>query len=169
MKIVFLLACAFLLSCGCGCSLYHSAWLRGSDHQLVQNIIGPLNEARAKGRTCGHTFFKSAQPVVWNDKLGDVSMDHSLDMAKTGHLGHGGSDASGPEERISRSGYRWASYGENIGQGYRTPEYAIKAWLKNEVYCANIMNPGFREAGAAYAKNSNLRSFWTLILARPKR
>ena len=91
-----------------------------------------------------------------------------MDMARTGHLSHKGSDNSGPGERLSKAGYTWASYGENVGQGYRTPEDAVKTWLKNGRHCRNIMDPEFTEAGAAWAKNRNLRNFWTLVLGRPK-
>jgi uncharacterized protein YkwD len=30
------------------------------------------------------------------------------------------------------------------------------------------MNQAFKEVGAAYAMNNNLRRYWTLVLARPK-
>ena len=168
MKIIYLLTCVILFLYGCGGSLHPASWWGGSDHALAKNIIGPLNDARTRGRKCGNAFFQPVPPLAWNDKIGRVSLDHSLDMAQTGYLGHKGSDNSGPGERLSKAGYRWASYGENVGQGYRTPEDAVKDWLKNEMHCRNIMDPKFREAGAAYAKNSNLRSFWTLVLGRPK-
>jgi uncharacterized protein YkwD len=170
---IFLIAvlgstCVVLFLYGCGGSLRPASWRGGSDHALVNNIIGPLNDARAKGRTCGNTYFKPARPVDWNDTLGRVALDHSMDMARTGHLSHKGSDNSGPGERLSKAGYTWASYGENVGQGYRTPEDAVKTWLKNGRHCRNIMDPEFTEAGAAWAKNRNLRNFWTLVLGRPK-
>jgi uncharacterized protein YkwD len=173
MKIMYLIVtfwvtCIVLLLYGCGGSLRAASWSDGSDQAQADNIIGPLNDARAEGRKCGNAFFSPAAPVAWNDKLGEAARDHSQDMARTGHLSSKGSDGSGPGERLSKAGYIWASYGEDVGQEFRSPEDAVKAWLKNATQCRNIMDPGFTEAGAAYAKNRNLRSFWTLVLGKPK-
>ena len=95
-------------------------------------------------------------------------MQHSLDMAQKGFLGHTGSNGRGLGERLSKVGYKWSSCGENVGQGFRTPEEAVRLWLKSEVHCKNIMNPDFKEAGVAFAKSGNRRSYWTLILGRSK-
>ncbi|MFH1025095.1 MAG: CAP domain-containing protein [Nitrospirota bacterium] len=154
--------------CGCSGALHSPSWWDRSDHALVRNILEPVNEARTKGRTCGNTYYKPARPVVWNDKLGKASLNHSLDMAQNGFLSHKGSDKRNPGERLSKAGYRWVSYGENVGQGYRTPGDAVRAWLKSEMHCKNIMNPEFKEAGAAFVMNENLRRYWTLVLGRPK-
>jgi uncharacterized protein YkwD len=169
MKIPYLLAFGILLLLGCGSALHSASWGNESDYALAKDIIGPLNDARAKGRKCGDIYYEPAQPLTWNDKLGRVALDHSMDMAKTGYLNHKGSDNSDPGERLSKASYSWTSYGENVGQGFQTPEDAVENWLKSDLHCRNIMAPEFREAGAAYANNSTPGSFWTLILGRPKK
>jgi uncharacterized protein YkwD len=157
--------------CGCISAFNSSSGQPGRyshDHSLVKDILEPINETRSKGMMCGNRYYKPARPVVWNDTLGQAALQHSLDMAEKGFLSHKGSDRSDLGERLSRVGYQWISYGENVGQGYRTAQDAVSAWLKSEIHCKNIMNPEFKEAGASYAKSSNRRSYWTLILGNPK-
>jgi len=118
MKTIYLLTCMILFLFGCCGFIHLASWSGRRDHSLAKDIIGPLNDARTKGRKCGNTFYPPVQPVTWNDTLGQVSLDHSMDMAKSGYLGHKSSDNSGLGDRLSKAGYRWASYGEIVGQGY---------------------------------------------------
>lgn len=132
-----------------------------------KKIVDLVNRARLKGARCGSRYFKPARPVVWNAVLAQASHKHSRDMAGGEFMGHTGSDDSRPGDRIGQLGYRWMSYGENVCEGYSTPEEAVKAWLKSREHCENIMNPGFREAGAASARGAG-RVYWTLVLATPE-
>jgi uncharacterized protein YkwD len=157
----------FIFLCGCS-HILHPTGLYSNNYSAVKEILGPINDARSTGNICGNKLYKPARPVIWNDILGQAALQHSLDMAQKGFLSHTGSDKKGLEERLSKVGYRWSSCGENIGQGFRTPEEAVRLWLKSEVHCKNIMNPDFKEVGVAFAKSSNRRSYWTLILGNSK-
>lgn len=134
------------------------------NHNSENRVIELINEVREKGVKCGNKYYKAAALVVWNEKLGQASLHHSLDMAQKGFLGHRGSDGSSTEERLSKVGYKWIVYGENVGEGYQTPGELVKGWLKSTSHCENIMNPNFREAGTAYAISSD-KIFWTLLFA----
>ncbi|MEW6001719.1 MAG: CAP domain-containing protein [Nitrospirota bacterium] len=129
-------------------------------------IVELINEARTKGVQCGNRYFEVTQPIMWNDKLGQVSLNHAIDMAKKDFLSHRGSDGSTVKDRLSRVGYRWTTYGENVSRGYQSPGEVVKVWLKSKDHCKNMMNPNFKEAGSAYAKGSR-EIYWTLILASP--
>ncbi len=157
------------LLCGCGTIQYVSSPSGVVDHDTAEQVLKPLNEARTKGMTCGSVYFSAVEPVRWNAKLARAALNHSLDMAKKGFMGHKGSDGNSTDERLARAGYAWSAYGENVGQGYRTAGEAVNAWLKSEMHCRNIMAPDFKEAGAASAKNKNLRIFWTLVLGTPNK
>ncbi len=153
---------------GCVSVFNSSSGWYGKDSSLVKDVLEPINAARSKGMMCGSRYYKPARTVVWNDKLGHAALQHSLDMAENGFLSHKGSDESDPGERLSKAGYRWVSYGENVSQGYRAAKDVVKAWLNSEMHCKKIMNPEFKEVGASYAKSTNGRSYWTLILCSPK-
>jgi uncharacterized protein YkwD len=138
------------------------------DNQAPEKrAVDLVNKARLKGGRCGSRYFKPAKPVAWNAILAQASHKHSRDMAGGEFMGHTGSDDSRPGDRIGQLGYRWMSYGENVCEGYATPEEAVKAWLKSREHCENIMNPVFREAGAAFARGAG-RVYWTLVLATPE-
>jgi uncharacterized protein YkwD len=139
----------------------------GPDRGAGKKVIELVNRVRARGTMCGNRYHRATRPVAWNNTLAQVSLTHSLDMAENGTMGHKGRDGSGPGERIARSGYKWMACGENVCEGQMTPEEAVKAWLNSQGHCENIMNPGFKEAGAAYAKGAR-RMYWTLVLAAPE-
>jgi uncharacterized protein YkwD len=80
-------------------------------------------------------------------------------------------DGSTPADRATRAGYPWRLVGENIASGNRTPQEAVQAWLDSPGHCANLMNPGFTEMGAAYAidpHSENQTPYWTQVFARPR-
>jgi uncharacterized protein YkwD len=129
---------------------------------VEKQVIVLINEVRVKGITCGGTSHGATRPVTWNDKLGQASLHHCVDMARRGSLSHSGFDY-----RLSKVGYRWITFGENVGAGFRTPKEAVRWWLKSKGHCENIMNPTFKEAGSAYAVDSG-NTYWTLILAAPE-
>jgi len=135
---------------------------------IEKNMLKYINDARLQGRMCGNAYFEAATPVVWNDKLAGASLQHSLDMAGNGFLSHTGSNGNALDERLISVQYNWTACGENIGHGYRSSEEAVKSWLKSQRHCKNIMNPDFKEIGAAYAKSKTLRIYWTLILGTPR-
>ena len=148
-------------------SLCHAGVVLGADQAVEKKVIELVNSVRSKGTQCGSRYHKRARPGKWNDPLEQAAKKHSRDLAAKEHLGHTAPDGSGPGDRIARLGYKWMTYGENVGEGYLTPEEAGNAWLKSEGHCENIMNPGFKEAGVAYAKGAK-RTYWTLVLATPE-
>ncbi len=145
-----------------------AAGAAGRERDVAKGVVELINRVRARGTLCGKRYFKSAGPVAWNDILGKASLEHSSDMAERNFFGHRGADGLSPGERISRLGYRWITYGENVGEGYRTPEDMVRGWLESEGHCENIMNPAFKEAASAYVKKAR-KIYWTLLLAAPKR
>jgi uncharacterized protein YkwD len=116
---------------------------------------------------CGNQYYEPAEPVVWNKKLAEASLQHSLDMAENGFISHTGSNGDTLDERLALVQYDWVASAENLGHGYRDAEEATQAWLKSKMHCKNIMNPEFREIGAAHAKSKTHRTYWTLIFGSP--
>ena len=74
----------------------------------------------------------------------------AADMAANNYMGHRGSDGSEVGERVTRTGYRWSSVGENVAAGQPDAETVVKAWLDSPGHCENIMGPQFREMGVAF-------------------
>jgi len=61
-----------------------------------------------------------------------------------GHIFTHGSNFAG---RISATGFRWSTVGENIATGYRTPRQVVGAWMASAGHCDNILDPAFSDVG----------------------
>lgn len=135
-----------------------------------QIILAAANTARSRGATCGSTAFPPAPPLTWNDALASASRTHSLDMAEQRHMDHQGKDGRLVAARARAAGYQWHRVGENIAVGQNSAEEVAARWLASPSHCANIMDPGFVEMGAAYAIDDPVgkpRVYWTQVFGRP--
>ncbi|MFE6826218.1 CAP domain-containing protein [Streptomyces sp. NPDC057690] len=97
-------------------------------------------------------------PVALNAVLTKAAQAHSQDMAAQQNMSHTGSDGSDPGARITRAGYVWSTYGENVAYGYTTPEQVMSGWMSSPGHKANILNCAFKEIGVGLAQPG---SYWT--------
>jgi uncharacterized protein YkwD len=134
-------------------------------------ILDAVNAARASARSCGEQQFAPAPALAWNGALADAALAHSVDMATQRYLSHQGKDGRVVGDRALQAGYRWRRIGENIASGQDSAEEAVAGWLSSPGHCANIMNPGFTETGAAYAISTSreiARVYWTQVFGTPR-
>jgi uncharacterized protein YkwD len=130
-----------------------------------QKLLELLNAARAQPRQCGGQPFAATTPLAWNATLGAAAETHSRDMANNNYFDHKGRDGSTPGDRAELGGYIAQQIGENIAAGQDTPRKVVDGWLGSPGHCANLMNPQFRELGAAYAVDpkSDGGIYWTAM------
>ncbi|MDI9888732.1 CAP domain-containing protein [Streptomyces sp. HNM0645] len=115
----------------------------------VARVVQLVNSERSKA---------GCSPVTVNAKLTKAAQDHSQDMASHRNMSHTGSDGSDPGTRISRAGYNWSTYGENVAYGYETPEKVMAGWMSSPGHKKNILNCEFKEIGVGLAQPGN---YWT--------
>ena len=81
--------------------------------------------------------------------------------------------AYGPDRPPGRSCFtplpgvriRYATAGENIAAGQRTPAQVVRAWMHSEGHRNNILNPDFTQIGVGYTHtNRGYRHFWAQTL-----
>lgn len=136
---------------------------------IREQLLAAVNEARGASRLCGSASYGPSPPVAWSDALATAAYLHSSDMARNGFFSHTGSDGSSAGQRITRQGYSWSTWGENIAVGYPSVSAVVQGWLGSEGHCRNIMDPDFSEIGAGYAVGqyggSPSARYWTLDLA----
>ncbi|MFJ4192752.1 CAP domain-containing protein [Pseudomonas sp. NPDC089534] len=130
-----------------------------------QKLLEQLNAARAQPRQCGGQAFSAAGPLAWNAVLGTVAQDHSRDMANKNYFDHKDRDGRTPGDRAELAGYGGQQVGENIAAGQDTVQKVVAGWLASPGHCANLMNPQYRELGAAYAVDpkSDAGIYWTAM------
>lgn len=115
-----------------------------------------VNEVRSSAAFCG----SPAPPLVWNDTLALVAKRHSEDMNANRKLSHSSADGSLVDARLTKAGYLWSDYAENLLKGGATEEEAVQAWLKSTAHCSNIMRPTVKEIGVGTSG-----VYWTMVLA----
>ncbi|MGW1160273.1 CAP domain-containing protein [Streptomyces sp. NPDC002513] len=125
----------------------------------------PGTTAKASGATARVVELVNAErakvgcsPLTLNATLTKVAQAHSDDMAAHRNMSHTGSDGSSPGDRITRAGYDWSAYGENVAYGYSTPEQVMAGWMSSSGHKANILNCAFKEIGVGLAQPG---SYWT--------
>ncbi|MFI6038543.1 CAP domain-containing protein [Streptomyces sp. NPDC051315] len=119
-------------------------------------IVALVNGERGKA---------GCSPVTLNAQLTKAAQAHSADMASHRNMSHTGSDGSNPGERITRAGYTWSSYGENVAYGYSTPEQVMAGWMASPGHKRNILNCGFKNIGVGLAQPGN---YWTQDFGTPR-
>ncbi|GAA0213128.1 hypothetical protein GCM10010492_08630 [Saccharothrix mutabilis subsp. mutabilis] len=114
----------------------------------TQRVVELVNEARA---AAGCPGLKVDQRIV------NAAQAHSTDMATRGYFSHDTPEGVDFAERMRAAGYPNPG-GENIAQGYRTPEAVMKGWMNSEGHRRNILNCGFTAIGVGLDTNGH---YWT--------
>jgi uncharacterized protein YkwD len=137
---------------------------------LESRALKLVNEARARGATCGSHEFGPAPPLTLSGTLADVALGHATDMAVHGYFNHLDLTGQSPADRVRAVGYREKLVGENIAYGPITVEEVVQGWLHSPDHCENIMDPRFAEMGIGLAtgKASRPGLFWVQLLAQPR-
>jgi len=104
-------------------------------------------------------------PVRTNADLNWAAQLHSQDQADRDVMSHTGSDGSNAGQRISRQGYRWITYGENVAAGYPTASAVMRGWMNSAGHRRNILHPGFKDIGVGLATSDDGTRYWTMVLA----
>jgi uncharacterized protein YkwD len=132
-------------------------------------FLSLVNAARAQGAVCGDTTRKPSKPLVWNDNLSVAAKIHSDEMAIDNFFSHDSAKTGSLRERIHSTGYQYEEAGENLAGGQTVITKVVNDWLKSPSHCANMLNPDFKEMGAACKKNSNsyYKTYWTIEMALP--
>ncbi|MCX4776050.1 CAP domain-containing protein [Streptomyces sp. NBC_01264] len=93
-----------------------------------------------------------------NEKLTKAAQDHSEDMAAHSNMSHTGSDGSDPGQRITRAGYQWRTYAENVAYGYPTAAKVMEGWMNSPGHKRNILDCNVKEIGIGLAQPGQ---YWT--------
>ncbi|BAN47505.1 CAP domain-containing protein [Metapseudomonas resinovorans] len=130
-----------------------------------QKVLEQINVARGTARQCGSQSFAAAAPLAWNATLAGAAQEHTRAMANQNFFDHKDRDGRTPGDRAELAGYSAQLVGENIAAGLDTASKVVEGWLASPGHCANLMNPQFRELGAAYAVDpkSDAGIYWTVM------
>jgi uncharacterized protein YkwD len=106
-----------------------------------------LTNARRAEAGCG--------PVAAQSELTRAAQGHADDMAAQGYFSHTGLDGSAPWDRTGAQGYTGNGVGENIAQGYPSPQAVVEGWMGSDGHRENIENCSWTSIGVGYHAASN--------------
>lgn len=104
-------------------------------------------------------------PLTVHPAVSSAAMAHSADQAATGRMSHIGSDGSDGGTRLTRAGFTWSAWGENVAAGQSTAADVVSAWMASSAHRANILSSTSRVIGVGVATSPNGTRYWTMDLA----
>ncbi len=112
------------------------------------------------------------QPVTINATLMAESQRFSGVQASLGRLSHRGVDNTTGGQRLTRAGYRWSFWGENLAAGQQTPEQVVTAWMNSPAHRAVMLNRNAREIGIGHTVRqgdpARFVDYWVMEVGRPR-
>ncbi|GEM79785.1 CAP domain-containing protein [Vibrio superstes] len=150
------------------CLLFSTSILAGNLDN--DKMLKSVNTLRAQPQVCGSAKMPAVGPLTWNKTLQAVAEEHSKDMAEGDFLSHTGSNDSSPDERITKQGYIWSAWAENVAAGQHGVDAVLEAWMRSEGHCKNMMDPMVTQMGAGFVEKSDTEYeiYWTQTFAKPR-
>lgn len=125
----------------------------------AEEVVALTNHARAAA---------GVPPLVIDAAVMHAAAAHSADQAAMRRMTHTGSDGSNAGTRLTRAGYAWRTWGENVAAGQWSAEDVTNAWMGSPGHRANMLNAAFVHIGVGVAFDSSGTPYWTMVLAAPR-
>jgi uncharacterized protein YkwD len=154
-----------------------------------REVVGLVNEQRARGGACGGIRYYPRPPLVVDDALRCAARKHALDMVDRDYVDHRSPEGSLPPDRMRYAGYRPRRAAENIAvvahpilalpaaaeavldvthiRHLPSPARAVELWMDSPQHCETIMNDEFEHTGAGYVLAANGAPIFIQTFARP--
>lgn len=123
-----------------------------SQSTFEDEVLRLVNEQRAAN---GLSKFTT------DSKLTQVAKTRAKEL--TQEYSHTRPDGTSCFTAFSEVGIYYSSAGENIAEGYKTPESVVEGWMNSEGHRANILNPKFSKMGVGYAEDSGNGRYWVQV------
>ncbi len=115
----------------------------------AEQVLALVNQYRADN---------GLAPLTLNAKLSASAQDYAQVLSDWGTLSHTGPDGSTPGDRIAATGYSAMTWGENIADGYSSPDAVMTGWMNSSGHRANILGASYKEIGIGVAGTEPL--YW---------
>ena len=102
-------------------------------------------------------------PLTMDESLRKVARIKSTDMCTNGYFSHTSPTYGSPFDMMKQFGISYTKAGENIAQGYTTPEAVVKGWMNSSGHRKNILDSDFTHIGVGYDSNGH---YWTQMFIK---
>ena len=165
---------------GSSSSLYAKSYTKRPSCSRPSQTVKPGTNCGNTGSNNGSTGSTVTSQVAFENKvlelvnterakngLSALQMDESVrkvarvkssDMSKNKYFSHTSPTYGTPFEMLKSYGISYKSAGENIAQGYTSPEAVVKGWMNSSGHRANILNASYTHIGIGYEASGN---YWT--------
>ena len=111
-----------------------------------------------------------ARPLAVDGTLNSIAAAYARAMASVDKMSHALSPWGPLDKRLRAGGYAYASAGENLGVGYRNIDDAFEGWRTSSAHDAIMRDASKTHMGIAsvYRPDSGWKTFWCMIVARPR-
>lgn len=123
--------------------------LSASVSNYESQVVSLVNKIRAE-----HGLNK----LEHNWQLSRVARYKSKDMADRNYFSHTSPTYGSPFQMMRQFGITYRTAGENIAQGYSSPQAVVNAWMNSAGHRANILNTSYSQIGVGYVSDGN---HWT--------
>lgn len=136
---------------------------------VQSQMLALVNAKRTSGTTCGGKAYPAVPALSLSSTIVKASDAYAADMATYNYFSHTGRDGSDPGQRLTKAGYRWSAWAENIAAGQTTPQSVVEGWFGSTGHCTNFMSGAVTQIGFGYANNpsSTYRHYWVADMGRP--
>ncbi len=116
----------------------------GSIDSMRQAILDLTNRARASAG-CGR--------LRYSNQLERSAQSHANDMADHNYMSHTSRSGKNSDQRIRATGFNGDKTGENLANGFSSPEAVVKAWMNSPSHRRNIVDCKFKILGVGYVRS----------------
>ena len=125
----------------------------------LQHVVDLTNAERAR----------AGLPALGIDaRLMAAAQGHSADQAGRDTMTHTGSDGSNAGTRITRQGFTWRSWAENVAMGYPDAPSVMAGWMDSPGHRANVLSANVTHIGVGLAHAADGTPYWTQVFAAPR-
>jgi uncharacterized protein YkwD len=107
------------------------------------------------------------EPLRASKMLTEAARGHARNMARQRKMSHE-LDGKRMSDRITATGYRWTTCGENVAHNQRSPQQVVRAWMKSPPHRKNILSPKYTEIGVGMGRDLLGRPYFCQVFARPR-
>jgi len=132
-------------------------------------VLKRINLLRSKGCRCGRKRMKPVSPVTWNKKLEKSALMHAKEMYRYNFFGHRSINGEDIGDRLDDLGYKWQFVGENLANGQKSFDEAMKDWIKSPSHCEMLLNPNMKEVAVSRYGKYWVQHFGRLMPPNTKR
>lgn len=108
---------------------------------------------------------RGLQRLRLDDRATAAARAHAAEMASTGTMQHAGVDGSDGGVRLTRAGFDWVAWGENLGAGFYDPDTLVSAWMGSAFHRDNLLGP-FTAIGVGVVARADGAPYWSVLVAR---